>query len=299
MLKEEEQPRARAGPLGKVLQQAIQLLKAASVPVPQLTAEVLLCHVLEAGKSFLYAHPEYRLRHDQRALFQSSLERRCRGEPTQYITGVQEFYGLDFTVTPDVLIPRPESEHLVEEALARAQGAQAILDVGTGSGCVAVSIKKNLPSAKVVAGELSGAALRVAAENSRRLQSPLEFVQADLVEAFSAGSFDMVVCNPPYVPLADLPGLQRELRSEPSLALFGGEDGLQFYERLAGTVARILKPGGWLLLELGYNTRPAVEALLSGPQWNTPSVKSDLAGIDRVLAVQRREPTSALSTNGH
>ena len=299
MLKEEEQPRARDNPLGKVLKQAIQLLKAATVPVPQLTAEVLLCHVLEVGKSFLYAHPEYRLRHDQRALFQSSLERRCRREPTQYITGVQEFHGLDFTVTPDVLIPRPETEHLVEEALARAQGAQAILDVGTGSGCVAVSIKKNLPSAKVVGGELSRAALRVAAENASRLQSPVEFVRADLVEAFSAGCFDMVVCNPPYVPLADLPGLQRELRSEPSLALFGGEDGLRVYERFTSTVARILKPGGWLLLELGYRTRQAVEALLTGGDWHEPAVKADLAGIDRVLAVQRREPTSAPSTNGH
>ena len=299
MLKEEEQPRARDNPLGKVLKQAIQLLKAATVPVPQLTAEVLLCHVLEVGKSFLYAHPEYRLRHDQRALFQSSLERRCRREPTQYITGVQEFHGLDFTVTPDVLIPRPETEHLVEEALARAQGAQAILDVGTGSGCVAVSIKKNLPSAKVVGGELSRAALRVAAENASRLQSPVEFVRADLVEAFSAGCFDMVVCNPPYVPLADLPGLQRELRSEPSLALFGGEDGLRVCERFTSTVARILKPGGWLLLELGYRTRQAVEALLTGGDWHEPAVKADLAGIDRVLAVQRREPTSAPSTNGH
>ena len=216
-----------------------------------------------------------------------------------YITGVQEFHGLDFTVTPDVLIPRPETEHLVEEALVRAQGAQTILDVGTGSGCLAVSIKKNLPSAKVVASELSRAALRVAAENSSRLQSPVEFVRADLVEAFSAGSFDMVVCNPPYVPLADLPGLQRELRSEPSLALFGGEDGLQVYQKFTSTVARILKPGGWLLLELGYNTRPAVGALLSGPQWGTPSVRADLAGIDRVLAVQRREPASAPSTNRH
>ena len=298
MLKEEEQPRARAGPLGKVLQQAIQLLKAAGVPVPRLTAEVLLCHVLEIDKSFLYAHPEQRLGPEQLQVLQAGVERRCRGEPTQYITGVQEFHGLDFTVTPDVLIPRPETEHLVEEALARAQGAQAILDVGTGSGCVAVSIKKNLPSAKVVAGELSGAALRVAAENSRRLESPVEFVQADLVETFSTGSFDMVVCNPPYVPLADLPGLQRELRSEPSIALFGGEDGLQFYERLAGTVARILKPGGWLLLELGYRTRQAVEALLTGGDWHKPAVKADLAGIDRVLAVQRREPTSP-STNGH
>ncbi len=299
MLKEEEQPRARAGPLGKVLQQAIQLLKAAGVPVPRLTAEVLLCHVLEIDKSFLYAHPEQRLGPEQLQVLQAGVERRCRGEPTQYITGVQEFHGLDFTVTPDVLIPRPETEHLVEEALARAQGAQAILDVGTGSGCVAVSIKKNLPSAKVVAGELSRAALRVAAENSSRLQSPVEFVQADLVEAFSAGCFDMVVCNPPYVPLADLPGLQRELRSEPSLALFGGEDGLRVYQRFTSTVARILKPGGWLLLELGYRTRQAVEALLRGGDWHEPAVKADLAGIDRVLAVQRREPTSAPSTNGH
>ena len=283
-----ERPPNREAPIRKALREATQVLEHAGVPVPRLTAEVLLCHVLEVGKSFLYAHPEQCLQSEQWQRLRAGVERRCRGEPTQYITGVQEFRGLDFTVTPDVLIPRPETEHLVEEALARAQGAQAILDVGTGSGCVAVSIKKNLPSAKVVAGELSRAALRVAAENARRLQSPVEFVRADLVEAFSAGSFDMVVCNPPYVPLADLPGLQRELRSEPSLALFGGEDGLRVYRRFTSTVARILKPGGWLLLELGYRTRQAVEALLTGGDWREPAVKADLAGIDRVLAVQRR-----------
>ena len=285
---EKELARTREAALANAVKEATQVLEHAGVPVPRLTAEVLLCHILEVGKSFLYAHPEQRLPSEQLQRLRVGVKRRCRGEPTQYITGVQEFYGLDFTVTPDVLIPRPETEHLVEEALARAQGAQAILDVGTGSGCVAVSIKKNLPSAKVVAGELSRAALRVAAENARRLQSPVEFVRADLVEAFSAGSFDMVVCNPPYVPLADLPGLQRELRSEPSLALFGGEDGLQVYRRFTSTVGRILKPGGWLLLELGYRTRQAVEALLTGGDWREPAVKADLAGIDRVLAVQRR-----------
>ncbi len=284
---ERELPRTRESSLAKVLKEAAQVLEQAGVPVSRLTAEVLLCNVLGVDKSFLYAHPEYDLSGDQDEGFRTNLERRCQGEPTQYITGVQEFHGLEFKVTPDVLIPRPETEHLVEEALARAQDAQTILDVGTGSGCVAVSIKKNLPSARVVAGELSRAALRVAAENSRCLQAPVEFVRADLVEAFSACSFDMVVCNPPYVPLADLPGLQRELRSEPSVALFGGEDGLRIYERLAVTIARILKPGGWLLLELGYRALPAVEALFRSPQWSEPAVKADLAGIDRVLAVQR------------
>jgi len=273
--------------LSQTLKQAVRLLKDAAVSVPQLTAEVLLCNVLGVDKSFLYAHPEHLLARDQREQFQAGLGRRCHGEPTQYITGIQEFHGLDFKVTPDVLIPRPETEHLVEEALARAQDAKIILDIGTGSGCVAVSIKETLPSLRVVAAELSRAALRVAAENSCRLRSPLEFVQADLVEAFADDSFDMVVSNPPYVPLADLPGLQRELRSEPSLALFGGEDGLRIYEKLAATATRILKPGGWLLLELGYRARPAVEALFGGPKWSEPAVKADLAGIDRVLAVRR------------
>ena len=288
-LGENEQAGTAETPLAKALQDATRLLEDARVPVPRLTAEVLLCHVLEAGKAFLYTYGEHRLSHDQLECFQSNLERRCQGEPTQYITGIQEFYGLDFKVTPSVLIPRPETEHLVEEALARAraQGVRIILDVGTGSGCVAVSIKKNLPSAKVVASELSGAALRVAAENSRRLEARVSFVQADLIETFSSNTFDMVVCNPPYVPLADLPGLQRELRSEPSIALFGGQDGLRVYEKLTAAVARILKPGGWLLLELGYNTRSAVGAPLAGPEWGEISVKTDLAGIDRVLAVQR------------
>ena len=283
----EEQSSAAAPFLSQTLKQAVQLLTDAGVSVPQLSTEVLLCSVLGVDKSFLYAHPEHRLSHGQLVQFQAGVERRRHGEPTQYITGIQEFYGLDFKVTPDVLIPRPETEHLVEEALARAESAQAILDIGTGSGCVAVSIKKYLPALRVIAAELSRAALRVAAENSSRLQAPVELVQADLVEAFADDSFDMVVSNPPYVPLADLPGLQRELRSEPSIALFGGEDGLRIYEKLAVTIARILKPGGWLLLELGYRARPAVEALFRGPQWSESAVKTDLAGIDRVLVVQR------------
>ncbi len=285
---ERELARTQEAALANAVKEAAQVLEHAGVPVPRLTAEVLLCHVLEVGKSFLYAHPEQRLQSEQLQRLRAGVERRCRGEPTQYITGVQEFYGLDFMVAPGVLIPRPETEHLVEEALARARGAQTILDVGTGSGCLAVAIQKNLPAAKVIASELSRDALRIAAENARCLQSPVEFVRADLIEAFSAASFDMVVCNPPYVPLADLPGLQRELRSEPSLALFGGEDGLQVYQRFTSTVARILKPGGWLLLELGYRTRQAVEALLMGGDWREPAVKADLAGIDRVLSVQRR-----------
>ena len=150
-----------------------------------------------------------------------------------------------------------------------------------------IAIKKKRPSARVIACDLSRPALRVAAANARRLEAEVEFVEANLVYGFAAGSFDLVVSNPPYVPLLAMAGLQQEIRSEPPQALFAGEDGLEMYGRLTKAAARILRPGGRLLMELGYTSRSAVEAMLNTGEWETPTVRTDLAGIDRMLAVRK------------
>ena len=269
------------------LREATNLLEQDRVSAPRLTAEVLLGHLLDREKAFLYAHPDETLKPGQQKRLLEFVRQRCAGKPTQYITGRQEFYGFPFHVTPDVFIPRPETELLVEEALAKLGGDERVLDVGTGSGCVAIAIKKKKSSARVIACDLSRPALRVAAQNARRLEADVEFVKADLVYAFAASSFDLLVSNPPYVPLLALGGLQQEIRSEPAQALFAGEDGLEIYGRLTKAAARILRPGGWLLMELGYTSRLSVEAMLKTGEWETPTVRTDLAGIDRTLAVRR------------
>ena len=274
--------------VGEALRRTEARLAARGVPSARLTAEVLLAHVLGVDKAVLYAHPDQELGADRRHQLEQLIEGRCEGVPTQYLTGVQEFFGLEFEVTPDVLIPRPETEHLVEEVLEIACPGDRLVDVGTGSGCIAISVKKRLPSALVAACDVSRSALGVAERNAGRHRAAVHFFAGDLADAARPRSLDLVVSNPPYVPLADLPGLQRELRAEPATALFGGEDGLAAYRRLAPQAAVVLKPGGRLLLELGYHIRPSVEAMLPGDEWEHPEVKQDLAGLDRVLTVRKR-----------
>jgi release factor glutamine methyltransferase len=275
--------------IGEALHDGTELLQQAGVGVPRLTVEVLLASVLERDKSYLYAYPEEPLGQRQWEKFQRCLDERLSGKPTQYITGWQEFYGLQFHVTPQVFIPRPETEHVVEQVLALAGQGTRILDVGTGSGAIAISIQKNCPAARVYACDLSAAALEVADDNARRLQAQVQFVQSDLLEAFSAQCFDVVASNPPYVALSERAGLQREVREfEPAQALFAGEDGLDAYRRLSRDVGRVLRPGGWLVMELGYRARLAVEALLAGPPWEKPTICPDLAGWDRVVVARKR-----------
>lgn len=276
--------------IAEALQNGVAALQEARTAAPRLTAEVLLGYVLGCDQAFLYAHSDEKLTVGQWARYVNDLESRRSGTPTQYITGAQEFYGLPFRVTPDVLIPRPETELLVEQALARAAPNDWILDIGTGSGAIAIAIQKQLPAVKVFACDISGAALGVARENSRRLGAGLPLVQADLAEAFCPAAFHLVICNPPYVPVTDLPALQREVRDhEPRVALFGGEDGLDAYRRLSTTACGVLRPGGWLLMEVGYNTSAAIKPLFTAGFWEPPCLYRDLAGWERVLAVQRVE----------
>jgi release factor glutamine methyltransferase len=233
----------------------------------------------------LYAHPEEQLSEVAWLHYGRYLHERLKGKPTQYITGRQEFYGREFRVTPDVLIPRPETEHLIEAALTRIRPGDVVLDVGAGSGAIGVTLALETEG-RVYGTDISIPALRVAAENARRLSANISLVAADLTSTFSARSFDLVASNPPYVPQTDQPALQREVRDyEPALALFGGPTGLDFYHLLTNEARRVLRLGGWLLLELSYNSlEPVRDMLRSG--WSEITVIQDLAGLPRVLAAR-------------
>ena len=270
------------------LLQGTKLLEEGAIAATRLTAEVLLSHAMHRPREFLYAHPEQELREVEWIHFGRYLHERLKGKPTQYITQHQEFYGRDFRVTPDVLIPRPETELVVETALEAGSAGTRFLDVGTGSGAIAISLERELHASAcatsfVYATEISAAALGVASENARRLGSRIEFVLCDLLTGIADRSMDVVVSNPPYVPQADRDGLQREVREyEPELALFGGPTGFEIYERLIDDAGRVLRPGGRLILELGYNSRDRVMSLLGGI-WCDVRTVPDLAGIPRVL----------------
>lgn len=266
---------------------AIERLRAQRVQAPELTASLLLGHILGRTRAWLVAHSDDCLDEGTEERFEELIQERCAGVPTQYLRGTQEFYQLEIRVTPDVLIPRPETEHLVEAALRRIRRGHRVLDLGTGSGAVAVALALNSPGTTVTASDLSFEALRIARENALRLGCEIRVCQGDIVSQFADAQFDIVVSNPPYVPLRDACGLQRELRHEPSIALFGGEDGLEVTRLFVRDAPRVLRPGGWLLVEIGYGMRDAVEGLLRTPDWTPPKFLPDLAGIDRVAAVQR------------
>jgi release factor glutamine methyltransferase len=268
------------------LLQGTKLLEEEAIAAPRLTAEVLLTHALQRERSYLYAHTEEELSEIAWIHYGRYLHERMKGKPTQYITGRQEFYGRDFRVTPDVLIPRPETEHLVEAAIGRIQPRDAVVDVGTGSGAIAISLALETRAAHVFATDISTAALSVAQANALQLSAHVEFLACDLLDALRDQSINVLVSNPPYVPRTDEPGLQREVRDyEPHVALFGGPSGLEIYERLIGEAARVLRPHGWLLLELGYNSLDPVRAMLENG-WSDIAVIPDLAGFPRVLAAR-------------
>lgn len=262
------------------LLQGQKLLEEAGIAVPRLSAEVLLAHALRRERVYLYGHPEHELSELEWIHYGRYLHERLGGKPTQYITKKQEFYGREFRVTPDVLIPRPETEHVVEAALRT--GGRRIVDVGTGSGAIAATLALET-GAEVWATELSERATRVAAENARRLGARVGIVVCDLMSAIAAESTDLVVSNPPYVPEREREGMQREVRDwEPRLALFGGESGFEVYERIVADAPRVLRPGGWLVMELGFGAHERVAAMLAG--WGAVEVTPDLAGIPRVIA---------------
>ena len=264
------------------LLQGTELLERAGIAVPRLTAEVLLAHAMRAQRVYLFAHPEQELQEVQWLHYGRYLHERLKGKPTQYITRTQEFYGREFRVTPDVLIPRPETEHLIETALQLAPRAKRVLDIGAGSGAIATTLQLELHT-EVWATDISAAAARVAAANAARHSARVNFVICDLMSAIAAHSMDLIVSNPPYVPLAHREGLQREVRDwEPHVALFAGESGFEIYDRIVTDAPRVLRPGGWLVMELGFGSLDHVQQSLHS--WAEAQITPDLAGIPRVIA---------------
>jgi len=312
------------------LKLGIVQLRAASVASHTLAAELLLLHATNRTRTSLYSHPEHQLTESESQNYFALIERRAAGVPTQHLTGKQEFWGLEFEVTPDVLIPRPETEHVIEVALdrlalrdLRAKQSQnmsgeilLIADIGTGSGCIAITLAKELPAAKFYALDISPAALEVAQRNATRLgfSDRITFLESDLFAAVSGTGaqhaypglpgahqspvtshqspplFDLIVSNPPYIARREAETLAIEVRKhEPAVALFGGEEGYELYAHLIAQSAFHLKPGGLLVLELGHDSLLAVQPLLDTPAWVNVGVTNDLAGIPRVLSAERTD----------
>jgi release factor glutamine methyltransferase len=265
---------------------------AATSQHPRRDAELLLEHVLGCDQTALLTHPERVLSVEESEQFECLVERRLASEPMQYLTGEQEFFGLRFEVSPAVLIPRPETEHLVEAVLQRFGREQAvrIVDVGTGSGAIAVALAHALPHSRVTAVDLFPAALEVARRNAQRhgVIHRFTLLTSDLLAGVDSADFDAVIANPPYIAAGEL--LEPQVANyEPHSALYAGRTGLEIYERLIPQAARVLKPGGWLLLEIGYGQSAAVRNLMGG--WADVTLVNDLQGIPRVILGQKQSAT--------
>jgi release factor glutamine methyltransferase len=293
--------------LRQALHSATAQLEAAAVEEPRFHAEVLVFHVLTCDRAHLFAHPERELTSAELAQYEQLVARRAAGEPLQYLTGHQEFWKADFLVTPAVLIPRPETEHLIEEVLAliqlEAQAGNAalpvadarrlkLIDVGTGSGAIAITLARELPQAEVHAVDLSPDALQVARLNAERLVpenmgARVHFAQSDVLASIPRdASFDFVVSNPPYVGRNEADKVQDVVKHyEPPMAVFAGDDGLDVIRRLIPQAWEALRPGGWLLIEIGYTQSESVRALLGG--WQAVHTVADLAGIPRVMVARK------------
>ena len=258
-----------------------------------MNAELLLMFTLERDRAYLYAHPERELTPAEELRYEEALAERSRGVPAQYITGHQEFWGLDLIVTPAVLIPRPETEHVVETVLRRAEAgggarpsrALRIVDVGTGSGGIALALAREFPEAEVHATDISAAALEIARANAARLQldNRIQFHEADLLQGLEPGVFDFVVSNPPYVGESEADQVQLEVRKfEPRQAVFAGATGMEVISRLVPQARVALRPGGWLVMEISGAIAAEAQSLMAG--WGDVQVTNDLQGIARVLS---------------
>ncbi|HWR17180.1 MAG TPA: peptide chain release factor N(5)-glutamine methyltransferase [Terriglobales bacterium] len=275
--------------LRAALNTAIEILEQNDVGSPRLNAETLLMFVLNCNRAYLYAHPEREFSQDEQQQYDEAIAERARGVPAQYITGHQEFWGLDFIVSPAVLIPRPETEHVVETAVEIARDIEhpLIIDVGTGTGCIALALANELPRAEVHAVDLSPDALEIARANAARLRlERVRFHVTDLLQVFPEDFADIIVSNPPYVGECEADKVQAQVRRfEPHMAVFGGQSGAEIVERLIAQAKPVLKKNGWILIEIGYTQSAMVEKLLSG--WNDVHFVPDLQGIPRVAVARK------------
>jgi release factor glutamine methyltransferase len=281
--------------IAEAISEAAQTLRQGGVPEARREAGSLLEHVIDRDRTFIITHAEDLITPEERQRFRECVSRRAEGEPLQYITGRQAFFGLDFEVTKDVLIPRPETELLVETALTlvdKGPLVPSICDVGTGSGCIAVALLHEHQRATAVGIDLSIEGIQIARRNALRhsVAERISFLVADCLSALGTGKpiFDLVVSNPPYVAASALDGLQREVRDhEPRLALTPGVDGLTIIRRLLLDSGAFVKAGGHLLMEIGFDQGEAVERLVDRTSWKFLDIHKDLQGIPRIVALQK------------
>jgi release factor glutamine methyltransferase len=291
---------------------AITRLTAGNIPSPRLNAELLLMFTLSCDRAYLYAHPERELTVEEEHRYRAALDERTRGMPTQYITGHQEFWGMDLIVSPAVLIPRPETEHVIETLLESASTSELgpqtsdlkshaprsevrgpksvfrIADVGTGSGCIALALAKELPNAEIFAIDISGAALEIARINAARhqLESRIQFREGDLLAGFDENFFDFIVSNPPYVGESEEEQVQLEVRKfEPRNAVFAGPTGTEIIAQLIPQAQAALNPGGWLVMEISGTIADEVLKLLS--DWKEVQIRPDLKAIPRIALARK------------
>lgn len=267
----------------RALEQGEEILKKAQTMEPALDAWFLLEYVTKMSRAFYFLHQDDELTEEQKDAFEVMIRKRAEHVPLQYIVGKQEFMGLEFAVNDSVLIPRQDTEVLVEQALGMLNPHMKVLDLCTGSGCIAISIAKMIPDIPIAASDISKQSLLIAKENGKKNHVAVEWVRSDLFDNLT-DSYDMIVSNPPYIPTAEIETLMPEVRDfEPIAALDGAEDGLAFYRRIAAESPHYLNENGWLLMEIGYNQADDVTKLLSEQGFEEIDVIKDLAGLDRVI----------------
>jgi release factor glutamine methyltransferase len=284
--------------LAEAIRKAAMRLSAHKIEHARLDAEVLLGHALGRDRAWLLVHMQDRLGDAGRRVYENYIDRRAGREPLQYITGLQEFWGLPFIVTPDVLIPRPETELVVESAIRREMttAAPIVVDLCTGSGCIAVSLAREHPRARIFATDRSGAALNVARMNARQngVADRIRFLEGDLFEPLSEtdliGRVDVIAANPPYIRSEELPELQPEVRDfEPEMALIAGPDGTEIAERILNAAPNYLRSGGSLIMEMGMGQTNALRKIIAAAgAYAEPEVLKDLAGIERVIVAVKK-----------
>jgi release factor glutamine methyltransferase len=282
------------------LNEAAKILKVNGIVNARRDADLLLASVLEKNLTYLIAHNDDFINDQSENKYRQLVKRRAAGEPLQYIIGKQEFYGLEFEVNPSVLIPRPETELLVEAALEilRECKSPTLCDVGTGSGCIAISVVKNIEKARAVSLDISPKALQVAERNAEKngVAEKITFAESDVFSAFANPKskiqnpkFDLIVSNPPYIPDSDLPTLEREVREhEPHNALFSGSDGLNLIKRLLADAKQFLEKNGFLLFEIGFGQSGKIEALIDQSVWQLIEIRRDLQNIGRVVVLKKK-----------